>query len=79
MALLWRCIRALLFRLDPERAHHLSMAIFAALCAVPGATPLLRRLLQVRDPRLAVRCFGLDFETPVGLAAGFDKEARWHA
>ena len=79
MALLWRCIRALLFRLDPERAHHLSMAIFAALCAVPGATPLLRRLLQVRDPRLAVRCFGLDFETPLGLAAGFDKEARWHA
>jgi dihydroorotate dehydrogenase len=55
------------------------MAIFAALCAVPGATPLLRRLLQVRDPRLAVRCFGLDFETPLGLAAGFDKEARWHA
>lgn len=79
MALLWRCIRAVLFRLDPERAHHLSMAIFAALCAAPGATPLLRRLLQVRDPRLAVSCFGLDFETPVGLAAGFDKEARWHA
>lgn len=79
MALLWRCIRALLFRLDPERAHHLSMAIFAALCEVPGATPLLRRLLQVRDPRLAVSCFGLDFESPLGLAAGFDKEARWHA
>jgi len=79
MALLWRCIRALLFRLDPEQAHHLSMAIFAALCAVPGATPLLRRLLQVRDPRLAVSCFGLDFETPLGLAAGFDKEAKWHA
>ena len=79
MTLLWRCIRAVLFRLDPERAHHLSMAIFAALCALPGATPLLGRLLQVRDPRLAVRCFGLDFETPVGLAAGFDKEARWHS
>jgi len=79
MTLLWRCIRAVLFRLDPERAHHLSMTIFAALCAVPGATPLLRRLLQVSDPRLAVSCFGLDFETPLGLAAGFDKEARWHA
>jgi dihydroorotate dehydrogenase len=78
MAILWRSIRALLFRLDPERAHHLSMGLFAAVCALPGAAPLLRRLLQVRDPRLAVRCFGLDFETPVGLAAGFDKEARWH-
>ena len=78
MALLWRCIRALLFRLDPERAHHLSMALFAALCSLPGVLPLLRRLLPVRDPRLAVHCFGLDFASPVGLAAGFDKEARWH-
>lgn len=78
MALLWRCIRALLFRLDAERAHHLSMRLFAAFCALPGVTALLARLLRVDDPRLAVHCFGLDFPTPVGLAAGFDKEARWH-
>lgn len=79
MTLLWRTLRAMLFRLDPERAHHLSMGLFSALCALPGARPLLRSLLVVRDPRLAVRCFGLDFVSPIGLAAGFDKEARWHA
>lgn len=79
MALLWRSLRALLFRLDPERAHHLSMGLFSALCAVPGLLPLLRRLLVVRDPRLCVRAFGLEFSSPIGLAAGFDKEARWHA
>jgi dihydroorotate dehydrogenase len=36
-----------------------------------------RRALYVDDPRLNVRCFGIDFPNPVGLAAGFDKDARW--
>jgi len=64
---LYPLIRPLVFRLDAERAHGLSIA---ALERMPGRKP--RRT----DPRLATRVAGLDFPTPVGLAAGYDKDAR---
>ncbi|GLK72282.1 quinone-dependent dihydroorotate dehydrogenase [Ancylobacter dichloromethanicus] len=53
--------------MDPETAHGLS--IRALSCLPPAAAP-------VDDPRLAVSAFGLAFPNPVGLAAGFDKEAE---
>ncbi|GAB4066193.1 quinone-dependent dihydroorotate dehydrogenase [Ancylobacter sonchi] len=53
--------------LDPETAHRLTVR---ALAALPVPTP------APDDPNLAVRAFGLDFPNPVGLAAGFDKEAE---
>ena len=43
---------------------------------MPGAAWLLRRWLGPRDPVLRVRALGLDFPGPLGLAAGFDKDAR---
>jgi dihydroorotate dehydrogenase len=60
--------RPVLFALDPERAHRL------ALKAV--STGLLPRLRQPADPRLQCRVLGLDFSNPLGLAAGFDKNAE---
>ncbi len=66
----------LLFLLEPERAHDLTLAVleawsgFGPLLEVPG------RLLRVEDPRLRVRVFSLDFPNPLGLAAGLDKDAR---
>lgn len=62
-------------RVPAETVHHLTIRGLRALQAVPGAAPLLRRLLVPRDPALAVRAFGLDFPSPLGLAAGFDKDA----
>jgi dihydroorotate dehydrogenase len=53
--------------LDPETAHRLAVA---ALKVLPLPPP------RDDDPRLAVRAFGLDFPNPVGLAAGFDKDAE---
>ena len=62
--------------LPAETAHELALLLIRAAGAVPGATPALRRVLGPRDPVLRVRAMGLDFPGPLGLAAGFDKDAR---
>ena len=59
--------RPLIFAFDAERAHRLTIA---GLKAIPGGEPARR------DPLLGVRVAGLDFPNPVGLAAGFDKNAE---
>jgi dihydroorotate dehydrogenase len=74
---MWPLIRPLLFALDAERAHRLSMRLF---CGAMRRGPLRRltaRLFRCDDPRLRVRRFGIDFPSPVGLAAGFDKDAEY--
>ncbi|AZZ48619.1 quinone-dependent dihydroorotate dehydrogenase [Rathayibacter rathayi] len=63
--------RTLLRRLDPEQAHHLSFPVIRALGAV---APALRRLTVPRGTP-SVEALGLRFETPFGVAAGFDKDA----
>ncbi len=65
-----RLIRPLLFLLDAETAHHAVIALLA------GCGPALARLpARPRDPRLERVVFGVRFPNPVGLAAGFDKNA----
>jgi dihydroorotate dehydrogenase (fumarate)/dihydroorotate dehydrogenase len=66
-------LRPLLFQLDAETAHHSAMALGAA---AGFAGPALRALLAVSDPRLRMHVAGLDFSTPIGLAAGFDKNGQ---
>jgi dihydroorotate dehydrogenase len=68
-----RIVRPLAFRLDPERAHHLSIAALGALSPLLARTP---SPLKVRDLRLERTVMGLRFPNPVGLAAGYDKSAR---
>lgn len=67
-------LRQTLLRLDPERAHNIAIASMAALSRLPVGGLLEGRAL-VTDPRLAQQLFGLSFRNPVGLAAGFDKQA----
>jgi dihydroorotate dehydrogenase len=68
--------KRLLFRLDPERSHWFAMAALRAALAVPGGRWGLARSFAPRpDPRLAQNLLGLSFPNPVGLAAGFDKDA----
>ncbi|KUP96040.1 quinone-dependent dihydroorotate dehydrogenase [Thermobifida cellulosilytica] len=67
---------ALLRRIDAERAHRVSFASLRALSAVPGTARLMGRLLGPREPELRVRVLGREFSGPLGLAAGFDKNAR---
>ena len=68
--MIWPALKWLLFRLDPERAHHL---VFALLRLVP---PRVLRGRRRHDPILRTEALGLTFANPVGLAAGFDKDAR---
>jgi len=65
----------LLRRLDAERAHRLGFGLIRMAAAVPGLTRLGRRLLAPSDPLVRVRALGLDLPGPLGLAAGFDKDA----
>lgn len=65
---MYRLIRPAIFKLDPERAHHITLR----LLSLPIA-PVLSALFGFSDPRLAVAAFGLNFRNPVGLAAGYDK------
>lgn len=67
--MLYRAFRPLLFALDPEAAHSVSLAGLDLLTRI-GAAPLL----ACPVPRLPVRVMGLDFPNPVGLAAGLDKD-----
>ena len=68
---LYRAVRPLLFALDPETAHSLSLEGLDVLTRL-GAAPLL----ACPVPRIPVRVMGLDFPNPVGLAAGLDKDGE---
>ena len=65
-----------LSRLPAEGTHRVSFALLRALTAVPGVRALMHRLLAPRDEALTVKAFGRTFPGPLGLAAGFDKEAK---
>lgn len=64
--MIFRIVRPALFALDPEQAHRLTIAVLKAGPRRPPAAP----------GKLAVRVAGLDFPNPLGLAAGFDKDAE---
>ena len=75
--MLWqRIARPLLFLLPAEKAHYFSMGMFKAIFAL-GLGSLFRLRNRAKEPGLKTNVFGIDFENPVGLAAGFDKDARW--
>lgn len=65
--------RSLLFRLDPETAHHLTLQALRLAGNFPLSNWFLRQLYKV--PEKTVQAFGLTFKNPVGLAAGYDKDA----
>src|SRR5580693_10533860 len=71
--------RVVLRRVPAEAAHRGGfwlIRVFGVMARVPGATWLLGRWLGPGDPVLRVRALGLEFPGPLGLAAGFDKDAR---
>jgi dihydroorotate dehydrogenase len=70
---MYTLVRPLLFRLDAERAHGLTLAALRGAGGFRLTRWLLRSLFELDDPRLEVEAFGLRFKNPVGLAAGYDK------
>jgi dihydroorotate dehydrogenase len=69
-------IRPFLFLIDPERVHHLVFTLLKLKGSLPGFKSLLRALFTHKHPALQKQILGLRFENPVGLAAGFDKDAK---
>ena len=69
-------VRPLLFRLDPERAHELTLRASELSGRSTLTRRVARRALGVRDPRLRTTLAGIPLENPLGLAAGFDKNGR---
>jgi len=69
-------IRPILFLLPPESIHHLLISFLKVLFRIPGIWPLVKRSYQLRNKALETDFLGLTFSNPVGLAAGFDKNAE---
>ena len=68
-------IRPMLFWFDPEKVHYFTFSLIRILSKIPGFSSLFRSMYLVNDKRLETEVFGLKFKNPVGLAAGFDKDA----
>ena len=68
-------IRPILFWFDPEQVHHFTFSVIKFLNKIPLVSQLIERMYVVEDSKLERRVFGLTFKNPVGLAAGFDKNA----
>jgi dihydroorotate dehydrogenase len=72
---MYKILRPLLFLVDPEKIHHFVSAVLRLKPHLPGVASVLKFLFDYSDPRLERKIFGLTFKNPVGLAAGFDKDA----
>lgn len=70
-------MKPLLFQLNPEKAHHLTIQLFNFALAIPGGKWLFRKLYGSDEKELEQEVFGLKFPNPVGLAAGFDKDGKY--
>jgi len=68
---MYSLLKRLLFRLDPEKAHHLTFQLITS----PIVTPFLKWMYKHSTKGLEKEVFGLKFKSPVGLAAGLDKDA----
>jgi dihydroorotate dehydrogenase len=68
-------IRRILFWFDPEVIHHFTFSLIKILMKIPGIPQISRRIFMIKKPGLERELFGLKFKNPVGLAAGFDKNA----
>jgi len=69
-------IRPLFFCFDPEIIHYITFSAIRFLNKIPRFSGLCKALYEVNDPRLEREVFGIKFKNPVGLAAGFDKDAK---
>lgn len=74
---MYKLVKPILFSLDPEEAHHLVSGSLRSFCKLWGGKRLLSSIYAYQHPNLERNVFGLTFKNPVGLAAGFDKNAAF--
>jgi dihydroorotate dehydrogenase len=73
---MYRLVKPLLFLFDPEKVHYFVTRNLKRFNWFPGGAALSRAIWDIEDTRLEKEVFGLKFKNPVGLAAGFDKNAE---
>jgi dihydroorotate dehydrogenase len=74
---MYSIIKFFLFRRDPEVIHYWVMRKLKYWCGKPVIRALLKKECSVNIPSLEKTLWGLQFKNPVGLAAGFDKDAKY--
>ena len=76
---MYSLLKAFLFQMDAEKAHHFTMKSFGMLSGLPGMASLISAAgSPIACPKEGVEAFGLHFRNPVGLAAGFDKDGVYY-
>jgi dihydroorotate dehydrogenase len=70
-------VRPILFCFQPERAHHVSFGMLRFFFALPGFKSLMRTFYHHKSENMITTVAGVEFANPVGLAAGFDKNAEF--
>jgi len=73
---MYKIIREFLFLFEAEKVHYFSMDLFRSLCSYPSIRKILKRRFSPTRSK-PFQAFGLSFRNPVGLGAGFDKNARY--
>ncbi|MCW3107486.1 MAG: quinone-dependent dihydroorotate dehydrogenase [Segetibacter sp.] len=74
---MYSLLRNLLFNFDAEAVHHFSMNSLKQVSSIDGFKKILAKNFQFEHPSLHKQVFGLPFKNPVGLGAGFDKNALY--
>lgn len=75
---MYKIIRSILFLFDPEKVHYATAKMIHITLAIPGMRSIWNKMYRVQDARLEKEVFGIKFSNPVGLAAGFDKNASMY-
>lgn len=73
---MYKSLRPLIYRLSPEQAHHLTVALLRLGGDIPPARFLLRALFRPKNTGPRVNLFNLEFPNPIGMAAGYDKDGE---
>lgn len=75
---MYRLLRSLLFQLEPENAHSLVALLSRVYCPLPLIPGLLDKYFYIKNDKLKINLWGINFPNPVGIAAGLDKNATLH-
>ena len=76
---MYKFLRSILFWFEPEQVHYFSMNWLKRFSGLPLGGRFFSGQFSISHPKLLTHAFGLTFKNPVGLAAGFDKNAGWLA
>jgi dihydroorotate dehydrogenase len=74
---MYKILRSILFLFPPEWTHYFSMNCFKVFCFLPPIKKLIALFFTADRSSLATHCFNLEFKNPIGLGAGFDKNAKY--